>query len=277
MTGLKPGFSITCPRCVQSVLPGEDSCRHCGYSLAEADAHFGGGPVAVERLTDADGLLTGRERGAIGVLQREFERQFPQLFLLVYVGSLPVPSGPRQFGFWLLNQAAVPSLDVMRPNEKGLLLVVDPGSGTAALTAGYFLECYLGQEELNGVLEAGRKAFGRQQFVRGIQDIARMLTARLRQAAREAAKNPAAFKAPVPISLALGSGPFPGLTRLKEPVAVPEICPPCDIDSHAAGRDVAESGSTGLRETPEELEPSRLAAVLDSEGLKSGSEGGIEK
>jgi hypothetical protein len=213
MTALKKGFSIKCPRCVQGVLTGDDFCQHCGYSLGEADSHFGAGPVAVERFTDAEGLFSSRQREEIGAVQREFERRFPQLFLMIYAGALPPPASPRQFGFWLLNQAAIPSLDVLRPNEKGLLLLVDPAAGSATLMAGYFLECYLSQDSLNDILEAGRKAFGKGEVVRGIQLIAERLTTRLCQVAREAVKHPEAFSAGE--TAVAADGTFPGLVRLK--------------------------------------------------------------
>lgn len=167
---------------------GEESCRSCGYSLEVTDSQFGHGAVSVERLTDADGNFTQEERNAIGAVQAEFERRFPQLFLMVYVGSPPVPASPGQFGFWLLNHAAVPSLDVLRPNERGLVLVVNPLAGTAALTAGYFLENCLNQKELDALLRSGFREFSRGDYVGAVRVIARRLTEKLCRRAREAAR-----------------------------------------------------------------------------------------
>lgn len=279
MTGLKPGHSISCPRCVQGVLPGEDSCQHCGYSLDEADAHFGRGPVAVERLTDADGLFTAGERAEIGAVQREFERRFPQLFLMVYVGSLPSPSSPRQFGFWLLNQAAVSSLDALRPNENGLLLVVNPAAGNAALTAGYFLECCLGQEAVNQALEAGRKALAKGRYVLAVQKIADWLTARICRAA----KDPGTVAAPVPMPP--GGGGFPGLTRLKNPggtSAEAGANPETESVSPGSGTgstpdsDCGQAGVVCLQssEPAEETVPPGTDAAAMAESGRPGREGG---
>lgn len=206
---------MKCPRCVQTVVPGEESCRSCGYSLETPDEQLGRGAVSVERLTDADGLLTGAQRDAAGAMLVEFERRFPQLFLMFYLGALPSPASPRQFGFWLLNHAAIPSLDATRPNERGMVLVVDPVAGSAALTAGYFLECYLRQEELDEALSRGRRDFTKGLWVTALRAIAGSLTEKLIRRAKEAAREPGAFAPPAPPSgLA-----FPALLRLGEPIA----------------------------------------------------------
>lgn len=208
---------MKCPRCVQPVAPAEESCRSCGYSLEVPDAQLGHGAVSVERLTDADGIFTQAERLSISAVQAEFERRFPQLFLMVYAGTLPAPASPRQFGFWLLNHAAIPDMDALRPNECGLVLVVDPEAGAAALTAGYFLESYLGPDGLDGVLKAGRKAFAQGRYVTAVREVARSLTRKLIQRAREAARDPASFAPPAPVD----AGPFPALRQLGEPVSLP--------------------------------------------------------
>ncbi|MDB6132959.1 MAG: hypothetical protein JWM59_1202 [Verrucomicrobiales bacterium] len=212
---------MKCPRCIQPVAPAEESCRRCGYSLEVPDAQLGHGAVSVERLTDADGIFTQAERLSIRAVQQEFERRFPQLFLMVFAGALPAPASPRQFGFWLLNHAAIPDMDVLRPNECGLVLVVDPEAGAAGLTVGYFLESYLGQDELGGVLEAGRKAFAQGRYVTAVREVTRSLTRRLIQRTREAARDPAAFAPPAPPD----ARPFPAVKQLGEPVPLPKPAP----------------------------------------------------
>src|SRR6185369_12527460 len=110
-----------CPRCTQNVVQGEDSCRHCGYSLLVTDEIFGSDAVLLERVTDAAGVLSDGDVAKVDAALKAFESCFPQLFAVVYCGALPQQTGLRQFGFWLLNRAAVCELDVTRPNEHGAL------------------------------------------------------------------------------------------------------------------------------------------------------------
>lgn len=213
VTVLNERFSMKCPRCVQRVTPGEESCSHCGYSMAVACGFYGEGSVVAEQLMDVESRLTAEERGAIRQVFEDFTAQFPQLFLMMYLGTLPPPASPRQFAFWLLNHAAVPGMGVLLPNEHGLLLVVDPPGGTAVLATGYFLEDFVRQEELDGVLRSAQKELGRAEYPGALRVIAGELTRLLKKRAKEAAKHPETFRrAPDP------TGIFPPLVRTGEPV-----------------------------------------------------------
>lgn len=178
--------------------------------------------MAVERLTDAGGWLSSQEEAEIGVQLAEFERRLPQLFFLVYLGELPAPSSPRQFGFWLLNHAAVSGMEEPRPNENGMLLVIDPVAGSAALTAGYFLECYVLQEELGSMLRSVSKHLASGNFAGAVRGVLQDLTTVLMRRALEAAANPDAHAPPGPRAPAV----FPAFMKLGEdapPPAVPDV------------------------------------------------------
>ena len=146
---------MKCPRCVQVLQSGIQQCPHCSFSLAYLDAQFGEDSVVLERLTDAAGCLFPGDRTAIEGILDAFEQQFPQLFLAVYVGFLPEITDNRQFAFWLLNRATVPSLDYRRPNENGALLVLDLSSRSISFTLGYFIEPYFSDHELATLLKKG--------------------------------------------------------------------------------------------------------------------------
>ncbi len=182
-----------CPRCTQWTAPGGESCLHCGFSLAVMDEIFGGDAVLLDRVTDAAGVLSRTELECVERGLIDFERRFPQLFAAVYCGALPAQTSLRQFGFWLLNRAAVCELDAMRPNENGLLFVLDVHGRSAALVPGYFLECYLDEADQRRVLQAARRDFQRGRWTAGILSALHTLTRRLRRRAAEASKHPARF------------------------------------------------------------------------------------
>lgn len=226
MTVLNERFSMKCPRCVQKAAPGAASCPHCGYSLQVACGLYGTEAVVAERLMDVDGTLVPEQRQAILDSLDDFGRLFPQLFFLVYLGALPPPASPRQFAFWLLNHAAVTDLDGLQPNERGLLLVVDPRGGTAVLAGGYFLESLMGQEELDLVLKSAAKDFSRADYPAALRTITAALGGLLKRVAREAQRNPRRWPSGLPETVPAG---FPPLVRTGEVSlleSMPEASPP---------------------------------------------------
>ncbi|MBP7950196.1 MAG: hypothetical protein KA004_11110 [Verrucomicrobiales bacterium] len=181
---------MKCPRCVREVAPGAANCGECGFSIADLNAHFGAEPVVLDRVHDAAGIFQPPEVESLTNALTEFEAQFPQLFLCIHAGALPAGTGPRQFGFWLLNHAAVNAVAITRPNENGALLVLDAASGQAALVVGYFLECHLNREDLQACLNAARNSWQHGRFAAGALQVVGEFSNRLRRAATSAAAGP---------------------------------------------------------------------------------------
>jgi hypothetical protein len=204
---------MKCPRCVQTLTPAAGACPHCGYAMAVACGFYGEGSVVAEQLMDVESRLSEEERQAIRQTFAGFSAQFPQLFFMMYLGTLPAPASPRQFAFWLLNHAAVPGLDVLLPNERGLLLVVDPQAGSAVLATGYFPETFVAEAELDAVLRSARKELGRADYPAAVEVMMGALGAVLRKKAKQAERHPAAFRPAAPAPAA-----FPRLVRTGEPI-----------------------------------------------------------
>ncbi|MDB6070308.1 MAG: hypothetical protein JWL81_1479 [Verrucomicrobiales bacterium] len=202
---------------------------------------------------DVEGMFCEQERADCLEWIEAFGRRFPQLFLLVYVGPLPPPASPRQFAFWLLNHAAVAEAEALQPNERGLLLVVNPTAGSAVLTGGYFIENLLSQDELDGVLRGAAREFGRAEWAAGLGAVVTGLTDILKKKAKEANRHPERFQAPVPAEWT-GLQVFPPLVRTGE----------------GTGMDFAEvASSEGLAEGEAESEVG-AGEALEIDGAKSG-------
>jgi hypothetical protein len=187
---------MNCPRCVREIPYASLTCSECGFSLFDQDSQFGGDAVSLDRVTSKCGQMSEAEVASIELALNEFERHFPQLFLAVYNVALPVMASVRQFGFWLLNRAAINSVDITRPNENGALLVIDQTSGQAGLVVGYLLECYFPEPELAEILEAGRRDWGAGRMAAGVLAIIASFSKELKKKSKLAQKSPAKFRPP---------------------------------------------------------------------------------
>lgn len=201
-----------CPRCTQWLAPGAGDCPHCGFSLTVMDEVFGDDAVLLDRVTDAAGVLSHIEMERMTTALEQFEQRFPQLFAAVYCSALPPQTSLRQFGFWLLNRAAVCDLEATRPNENGVLFILDTHGRSAALVPGYFLECYLDGNDQQRVLEAARRDFQRSQWAAGIVAALHEMMRRLRRRAAEAGRSPERFAPPQPAALPAA----PSFVRIRE-------------------------------------------------------------
>ncbi len=163
---------------------GEGYCFACGFALGFLDIEFGARSAVMERLADAAGVLTRKERHGIEVKLDRFEEQFPQLFISVYIGEAPAQAGIGEFAFWLLNRAAISEVDLSRPNDRGILLVIDPVRRKALLEAGYFIETILRREDLAGVLERAHLSLVGERYDVAIRTCVRLLTRLLNRRAK---------------------------------------------------------------------------------------------
>jgi uncharacterized membrane protein YgcG len=85
-----------------------------------------------------------------------------------------------------MNHAAISELEIDRPNEKGIVLVIDPTQAQAGLFTGYFLERFLPASVLEGILKAAEPAWSQQQWADGILNILSKLTEALKEQAQNA-------------------------------------------------------------------------------------------
>ena len=154
-------------------------CPGCGLTLESLDAVYGAAEVVLERVSDPQRALG--ERGRLGV-ERElarFETAFPRAFVALRVASLGSGPALRQFGFWLLNRAALDGGEITRPNENGVLVLIDPPARLTAITLGYQLEPWLPEAELEAILAVARREFQAGKLAAGAVRLVRELRAAL--------------------------------------------------------------------------------------------------
>ena len=185
---------MKCPRCVQVIHRGATVCPHCGFGIAEADAKYGGEDVSLRRLADVAGLIRNRERGKVAAEPLDRGRRFPQLFFAVYTGSGQGGGNLRQFGFWLLNRAAFEDVPVDRPNEAGILLVIDADTKSAAVTWGYLLDPFLTEEDTFQCLSRAHAYWLEGRYAEGTLRMIAQLEKVLKKKAAQARRDPERFE-----------------------------------------------------------------------------------
>lgn len=185
---------MKCPRCVQKIHRGAESCPHCGFSLATADGEFGSDEVLVRSLTDAAGLLRKKERERVQSAIDRFSRRFPQLFFAVYTGVFRESANLRQFGFWLLNRGAFEDVELSRPNAAGIVLVMDVEGKAAGLTYGYLLDPYLEEEDTFFCLSKAHPYWLDRRPDDGIIALIKALEKVLKRKSRMVKKDPERFE-----------------------------------------------------------------------------------
>ena len=185
---------MKCPRCVQVIHRGASVCPHCGFGLAEVDAKYGAEDVSLRRLADVAGLIRSKERGKVSAALDRFSRKFPQLFFAVYTGSGQGGGNLRQFGFWLLNRAAFEDVPVERPNEAGILLVIDADSKSASITWGYQLDPFLTEEDTFHCLSRAHAYWLEGRYAEGVVRMIAQLEKVLKKKAAQARRDPERFE-----------------------------------------------------------------------------------
>jgi len=185
---------MKCPRCVQVIHRGAGSCPHCGFSLVDADQRFGSEEVRIRRLEDSAGLMRSVERQRVEAAMDRFERSFPQLFFAVYTGLPEGRSDLRQFGFWLLNRAAFEDVGVDRPNERGILLSLDPDGKSAGMSWGYMLDAFLTEDDTFLCMSRAHAYWVEGRFAEGIVRVLEQLSLILEKRSRQARRDPESFE-----------------------------------------------------------------------------------
>jgi len=115
--------------------------------------------VEMDRLHDAAHCLSKEERSEVLNIMDRLKDRFPQLFFCAYLGTLPKNVKMSELGFWLLNHAAVKGVDIARPNENAILLLLDTNTGEAGISLGYYVEKFLDEVSASRCLQSARPHF----------------------------------------------------------------------------------------------------------------------
>lgn len=194
---------MKCPRCVQRIHRAAAACPHCGFSLADSDKMFGDGEVKLRSLTDAAGLFRRKERDRIEDAMEAFGTSFPQMFVAVYTGSLGETGNLRQFGFWLLNRGVFEDVDVTKPNEGGVLIVIDPDSKAAGISFGYLLDPFFEERDTFECLSRAHSHWLEGRYCDGLLKVLTHVRTLLRKRCRQVRRDPERYERKVATPVAV--------------------------------------------------------------------------
>lgn len=165
---------------------------------------FGSGDVKLRSLTDAAGLFRRDDRDRLESEMERFGVMFPQMFVAVYTGSLGEVANLRQFGFWLLNRGVFEDVAVDKPNEAGVLIVIDPDSKAAGMTFGYLLDPFFEEQDSFDCLSRAHAHWLEGRYAEGILRSIRHLRKVLRKRCRQVRRDPEKYERKVATPVAVG-------------------------------------------------------------------------
>jgi uncharacterized membrane protein YgcG len=178
---------MRCPYCRSPLAETSPECPSCRLTLDRAIRLLGPPPPLDPGVTDRAGALP---RGDAKRLTREItrlRRTFPQTDLHVLLHDFPEEHPLELHVFWLFNGSRPTAGERQGGDHHGILLALDPGRGRAALTVGYGLEPFLGDEALDHLLERAEPAWSNGDWTRGILEVLDGLARLLESAALETA------------------------------------------------------------------------------------------
>lgn len=162
---------MKCPRCLRPVDQEAKSCYSCGYSEVDAAAVFGTNRVILNRIHDAVHCLRKQDRDNLSETVNMLELKFPQILFCAYLGALPSHLSLSELGFWLLNHGQVKGSQYVRPNENGILIVMDLNSKHVGVSMGYFVESILAEEEIYKALLSARPYLVNSEYGEALEHI----------------------------------------------------------------------------------------------------------
>ena len=110
----------------------------------------------------------------------------------------------RQFGFWLLNRGVFEDIDVGKPNEAGVLILVDPDSKAAGMTFGYLMDPFFEEQDSFECLSRAHAHWLEGRFADGILRSIRHLRKVLRKRCRQVRRDPEKYERKVATPVAVG-------------------------------------------------------------------------
>ncbi|MEM7602533.1 MAG: TPM domain-containing protein [Verrucomicrobiota bacterium] len=180
---------MKCPKCQRPVDHEAESCYSCGYSELEAAAKYGANRVFLNRLHDAAACLRRHERDELNACLDRLEISYPQMLFCTYIGALPEEISISELGFWLLNHGQVKGAEYARPNENGVLLILDMNAKRVGVSLGYFAETLISEEDAYRALTHARPNLLNAEYGEALEKVFVRLAKTLRRKARRMKKS----------------------------------------------------------------------------------------
>jgi hypothetical protein len=178
---------MRCPYCRTRLTELVVECPACRLTLDRATALLGPIPRLGLGVADLAGVLPNGDAAKIAKAVSRLMWTFPQISLHVLLHVFPEDHPFDLHVFWLCNCGGFANASQKAGENRTILLALDPAKGRSALTVGYGLEPFLGDEALNHLLELAEPAWLAGEWTRGILEVIAGLDRLLESAALEVA------------------------------------------------------------------------------------------
>ena len=148
-----PGV-IICPSCAGPLKPDSKWCPRCSFTGSRTLELFPHAPPPLLPVLDAVGLLDDAGVRRVESAREKLKKKFPQFHWRVCLVHLPEDIQLPVFGFWLLNTCPFQAKETLEDRAWTVLLLINTGSGDAAVVPGYAAEPYLSNDDWKVALEA---------------------------------------------------------------------------------------------------------------------------
>lgn len=178
---------MRCPYCRTRLTELALECPACRLTLDRATALLGPVPRLGQGVADLAGVLPKGDAAKISKAIGRLMWTFPQVSLHVLLHVFPEDHPFDLHVFWLFNCGGFSTEAQKAGENRSILLALDPALGRSALTVGYGLEPFLGDEALDHLLELAEPAWRNGEWTRGILEVIAGLDRLLESAALEVA------------------------------------------------------------------------------------------
>ncbi|PAW75921.1 MAG: hypothetical protein B9S38_00090 [Verrucomicrobiia bacterium Tous-C4TDCM] len=179
--------AMRCPYCRTRLTELAVECPACRLTLDRATALLGPVPRLGLGVADLAGVLPNGDAEKIAKAVSRLMWTFPQISLHVLLHVFPEDHPFDLHVFWLFNCGGFSNESQKAGENRTILLALDPAKGRSALTVGYGLEPFLGDEALDHLLELAEPAWLAGEWTRGILEVIAGLDRLLESAALEVA------------------------------------------------------------------------------------------
>ena len=170
---------MRCPACQNPVIENDAVCRHCGFTLEAADRHFGIAPATTKPVTDLSQALSSSEKRKLERASLHLLNRFPQLDVAVVLVAVPPEIPLSVYLFWIFNRGQFSSASESGGANHLVLFVIDTQCHRAAAMAGYGLEPFLPEAQLQICLNVYAQTSAQNGLAAGITAFWKELDAQL--------------------------------------------------------------------------------------------------
>ena len=170
---------MRCPACQNPVIENDTVCRHCGFTLEAADRHFGIPPATTKPVTDLVQVLSGSEKRKLERAAQRLLNRFPQVDVAVVLAAVPPEIPLGVYLFWMFNRGQFSSASESGGANRLVLFCIDTTNHRAAAMAGYGLEPFLPEAQLQLCLNVHAQTSQRDGLAAGIAAFWKELDAQL--------------------------------------------------------------------------------------------------